>query len=169
MGILTTLFTHMHFGKQPYKVVHVTTVPQLLEHWGFIRAGWQELALANKARTGLTESECLTMMLRVLTLGPDDGLLVIFTSQNDKPLGYMAVMNDSETPERRTALIYLGYSTGKYLNAPVVATEYVEQWAKDRGFSELHAQSRRLSGAAMRLFRKKLGFEPMAVVFSKKL
>lgn len=157
------------FGKQAYKAVHITNVEQLIAAWPFFLQGWQELCSPEKGRADLNESEFLTMLLRILDMGPKDGLLVVFTSEHDKPLGYMVVMNDSETPQRRTALIYLGYSNGKYLQAPVVATEYVEKWARANNFTELHAQSRRLSGAAMRLFRKKLGFQPMAVVFSKPL
>lgn len=157
------------FGRQPYNVIHLTNVQQVIAAWPFLVNGWRELCSPEKGRSDLSEGEFLTMLLRIQGMGPNDGLIALFTSKNDKPLGYMVVMNDSETPHRRTALIYLGYSNGLYTQAPIVATEYVERWAKERGFTELHAQSRRLSGAAMRLFRKKLGFQPMAVVFSKTL
>lgn len=157
------------FGKQQLKSVVITDVPTLLQWWPLFLEGWQDLCGPFKGRVDLTASEFLTMLLRIIGLGDDDGLVVVFLSQNDKPLGFMAAMNDSETPERRTALIYAGYSNSKYAYAAIDATEFVQKWAKARGFTELHAQSRRLSGAAMRLFRKKLGFQPMAVVFSKLL
>lgn len=158
------------FGKQQQmKAVVVQDVPTLLHWWPLFLEGWTELCSPVKGRGDLTASEFLTMLLRVLSLGPNDGLVAVFVSQNDKPLGFAVVMNDSETPERRTALIYAGYSNSKYAHAAVEETEFVQKWAKARGFTELHAQSRRLSGAAMRWFRKKLGFQPMAVMFSKPL
>lgn len=169
MVTLTTFQMQTLFGRQQLKSVVIEDVTALLDWWPLFLEGWRDICAPFKGRVDLTASEFLTMLLRVVGMGKTDGLVVVFMSQKDKPLGFMVAMNDSETPERRTALIYAGYSNSKYAYAAVDATEYVQKWAKAQGFTELHAQSRRLSGAAMRLFRKKLGFQPMAVVFSKLL
>ena len=170
MDTVTTLQTPMQQGSvQPYKAVHVLNTIELLRWWPFLREGFLAVSDMKRGAVDLTLDDFFGKMLQVLGACPDDALIVIFTSKKDKPLGYMVVENDSEVPSKRTALIYAGYSTGKYTNAPIVATAYVEHWARQHEFSELHVQSRRFSGAAMRLFRGKLAFVPKAVLLSKDL
>lgn len=157
------------FGKAPYKTVVLSSATALLKWWPFLRQGWKELCEPRQGNVALTVDEFLTMLLRIVSMGDEDGAVVLFTTLQDKPLGFVAVMNDSETPAKRTALIYLGYSTGRYSQAPAVAVNFVEKWAKARRYTELHVQSRRLSGASMRLFRHRMGFQPVAALFSKPL
>ena len=64
---------------------------------------------------------------------------------------------------------YTGYSTGRCQAATTAAWMYLHSWAKDRGFMKLRAQSRRLNGAAMRWFKRKLGFRPTALMFEKEI
>ena len=156
-------------GKPQYRVEHVVDVPGLIRWWAFFVAGWQDLCSPVKGRGDLTLDEFLSVLLRVVSIQPRDGLLAVIASKNEKPLAFCVVMEDSETPRRRTALIYAGYSNEKDKAVILPTFEYVETWAKANGFVELHAQTNRFSGAAMRWFRKKLRFTPKAVLFSKAL
>jgi hypothetical protein len=135
----------------------------------FLQQGWEGLKSPTGGRGDISWDIFLKVLLRVASQ-PADGMVVLYTSKNMKPLGFMVVMDNTELfGEERKALIYAGYSNGKYAHAAKDGMDFVEQWARAHNFVALEAHTRRINGSAMRLFRKKLGFHPLSLVFKKEL
>jgi hypothetical protein len=151
-------------------VPHILSTANLLQWMSFLYEAWLGLHNPQGGRGTMSWDEFLKVCLHIINLGPERGIVVVFTSKNDKPLGLMVVMDNTElfSPER-TALIYAGYSNGKYEHAAVDGTSYVEDWARAHGYKELHAQTRRLNGSAKKLFERKLGFTESSWLFKKTL
>lgn len=149
-----------------YLVQQLDSVQDVLTHAEFIYEGW--VALKDLARADVGWEDYLQ---RILAIGARlyVGAVFVFKSKNGKPLGYTVLQEDSESKTWPTMLIYAGYSNGKEPRGGPVAMEFVCKWSAARGYAAIHAQSRRINGAAMRYFRKKLGFKPLSVVFSKDL
>lgn len=152
---------------QPYKVVNVKGADDFVRWAPFLYEGWQVLCDPTGARCDVSWEAYSKVLLRVACMDETEGAIFIYLSKNDKPLGYTVVIDDTEVGAARTALIYAGYSNGKYAGATRESLSFVETWARKQGFTQLRAQSRRLSGAAMRLFRKRMGFKPHALIFTK--
>jgi len=158
----------MTFNAQPYKVKKLSAY-EVIEWWPFFQEGVEALRDPRRARSDLSDKEWLNQLVHIALQPSSRGCVMLFTSKNDKPLGFMAVIEDSETIELKTALIYAGYSNEKYENAPVTGLAEVEKWARENGYSRLHLQTRRMNGASVKFFEKKLGFSPLCVVYEKEL
>lgn len=159
----------MQIGKQEYKVKHLTNVEDVIRWGEFLHEGWEAFRKPDKARCDIAFSDFMRQVFHIACGPPTFGFVAVYTSKNDKPLGFTVVLDDSEGWEKRTATILYAYSNGKYAAASTAAVEYIEKWARQRGFAALHTQGRRLNGAAMRFYRKKLGFQPVSIVFQKEL
>lgn len=131
----------------------------------FLREGFEQLQDGLK----LTWDDFLSELLRIARVGLDTAITAIFTSKNGKPLGYIILMDETLGSIERTAHIYAAYSNGLYRGIADEAIRFAEEWATKRGFDKLQASSRRMSGAAMKLFKKRLKFRPVYVVFEKGL
>jgi hypothetical protein len=157
------------FERQLYFIRPLLEVQALLDESALIHEGWQVLCNPTGARGDVPWDEYLKRLMRVVDNGPKWGVVLIFESKNQKPLGYTVLQDDTQFPQKRTLLIYAAYSNNKDPHISRAAMAYHEMWARRMGYVELHAQSRRLNGAAMRLFRRRLGFTPACVVFTKTL
>lgn len=136
----------------------------------FFREGWENIVKPECARDIATYESFMKMLFHVASLPEDEGAVVLFTSKNLKPLGFYILCDNTERfAEKRSLLIYAGYSNGKYAGAARESIEYIERWAKEHGYSDLQAHTRRMTGAAVRLYERKLGFEMMSWVFRKNI
>jgi hypothetical protein len=162
------MLVNVGIGGQPFLVRHLRTVEEILEASEFLHEGYLSLCDPARARLFVSWEEYFQRVMHT-AISPAAGTVVLFSSKNDKSLGYMVLIEDSESRHRRTVMIYAGYSNGRFAAASEASMAYVQRWAKAQGFVELHANSYRINGAAMRLFRKKLGFTPLSVVFKKDL
>ena len=152
---------------QPFLVEHLENVDDVIENAPFLNEGWRALSDPTVARCDVEWSGFMQIVIRAAC--EPGGTVVMFKSKNRKPLGYMVLLDDSESPTKRGLFIYFGFSNGKYEGAPEASMDYVKSWAKDHGYMFLTAQTRRINGASMRLFKRKLGFKPKAMVFETKL
>ena len=160
----------VHTGRgQPFVVHHLQNVEDVIENARLLGEGWKSLSDSTSARCDVSWIDFLNRVMRIAIAGDEFGAVMVFKSKNEKPLGFMVIFDDSEGKDRRSAFIYAGYSNGKYADAPVASMTYVQDWARQHGFTALRTQTRRINGAAMRLFRKKLGFRPLAMIFEKTL
>jgi len=117
----------------------------------------------------MTWDDFLGLVLRLVKSGLKESVVAVFFSKNGKPLGFVIVVDESYSSLEKVAHVFAGYSNGKYVGAANEAIVFAEEWAKQNGFSVLQASSRRMNGAAMRLFKQKLQFRPAFVVFEKGL
>lgn len=152
---------------QPFIVEHLTSVDDVIDNAPFLNEGWRALSNPMVARCDVGWDGFMRVVMQAACTNA--GTVVVFKSKNHKPLGYMVLVDDSESEKVRSLFIYFGFSNGKYEGAPEASIEYVKSWAKQQGYVRLGAQTRRINGASMRLFKKKLGFRPKAMVFETTL
>lgn len=150
---------------QPFVVEHLQGVDDVIANVELINEGWAALRDPSVARVDETWDDFFKVVLRCACALEGVATVVLYKSKNLKPLGYMVLLDDSDSSDRHSLFIYWGYSNGKYLGAPEAGLQYVKHWAAQHGYKTVRAQSRRINGAAMRLFRKKLGFKPLAMIF----
>lgn len=155
--------------RQPLHVIYINTIESLLKHIDFIAEGWKELRKPYGAGLCITFEDYMKVLFRVASGPREGGCIILYTSKNDKPLGYVVVFDDTETGGPRSCIIYAGYSNGRYVGASEEAIEVVNKWAKQFGYKEIHAQSRRIGGASSRIFRRKLGMRALCIVYSKEV
>jgi len=153
---------------QDIKVKYINTAVGVLDNWAFLYEGWLTLGDSIGARFYISCEDYLKTLMRLVERPATEGTIIMYSSKNDKPLGYTVLMNNSET-SLRTCLIYVGYSNGKCPSAAQTSMAVVERWAKANGYKEIHAQSQRMNGAAQRLFERKLGFHPASIIYKKEL
>lgn len=149
--------------RQPYLLCPVRDMDDLCEVAEFVKEGFGEL----EELLGITWEDFTDQIIK--TIKSTRGLLAVFFSKNHKPLGFVMVVDDSVGSLEQTALIYAAYSNGRYAGAANEAVTFAEEWATKQGFTKLRAVSRRMNGAALKLFKKRLGFRPAYIVFEKGL
>ena len=154
---------------QQVTVEHISTLEHLLECKDFLYEGWGKLQEKSVGNGNVTWDEFMQLVVAVALSPEAEGTVLVMRSKNEKPLLFMVAYNDSVTSREHCLFIYAGYSTGRCQAATTAAWMYLHSWAKDRGFMKLRAQSRRLNGAAMRWFKRKLGFRPTALMFEKEI
>jgi hypothetical protein len=152
---------------QPFLVEHLDCIEDVIENAEFLNEGWRALSDPSGARCDMDWNGFMHIVMQATCTGI--GTVVMFKSKNRKPLGYMVLLDDTEAKDSPGLFIYFGFSNGKYEGAPEASIDYVKTWAKGKGFKYLRAQTRRINGASMRLFKKKLGFKPKAMVFETTL
>lgn len=146
------------------------SVQGIIDNIEFFKEGWTMITRPECARDVFSWDGFLKTLLHVASLDECNGAVILFTSCNDKPLGFYVLCDNTEIfSDHRTVLIFAGYSNGKYEQAPLASIDFVEKWARDRGFKEIHAHTRRMTGAAARLYERKLGFTRLSWAFKKEL
>jgi len=160
----TMLYRQGRGDRQPYKLHLLTSLDEFMEHVSFIREGFDTL----EELVRVSWDDFAGQVLQVVS-GKMEAVFAVFLSKNDKPLGFVMVVDDTAGSIEKVALIYAAYSNGKYVGAADEAVHYAEEWATAKGFDKLRASSRRMNGAAMKLFKKKLQFKPAFIVFEKGL
>jgi hypothetical protein len=155
--------------KQPLRVEIPETLDDLLSHKEFLKEGWEKLWKPDEDEYFVRFDDFMVRVTNV-TLGPRrEGALFVFTSKNKKPLAFIFAEDSSESSHYSTLLIYAAYSNSKFKGIASLSVNFVARWAKLNGYRELKALSRRMSGSAMRLFRRYLNFKPQSIVFHRDL
>lgn len=122
------------------------------------------------ARGDIRPERFFQMLLDVMSRGDEQGVIAVLQSKNRVVLGYTVIIDGTDICSFcRVAVGYVLYSNGKCPTAGVDMTVLAERWARMYGYNEMHGISRRINGAAMRLFEKKLGFSRYYVAFRKQL
>lgn len=164
----SVLVHNTSFG-QPFYVHTPRCVDDVLRFRDLLVEGWHSLAERFDDRSDFNDQSFILRCLDAALCRDNSRQLFVFTSKNNKPLGFILAEDGSEGAERTTLFIYAAYSNGKFMNAPSAGIGFVEKWARLAGYSKIRLLSRRLNGSAMRLFRRKLGLKPVGVLFEKTL
>ena len=141
----------------------------VIDDWAFFIEGLGEMLVPQAAKGAVTEETYLKLILEVVRRGFGFGWVSKITDCNGRNLGYAVVFDNTEPFCAKSAMGYAMYSNKL---CPTTSRELVfhaERWATANGFKQLHACSRRFSGAAFRLFEGHWGFRRACVVFSKDL
>jgi hypothetical protein len=154
---------------QTVSIEQLVTIDKLLEYKDFLYEGWQQLNKIVSNGEVASWEEFMHVALQIVCSNPDLGSVLVMYSKNRKPLAFSLAYDDSVTEHDRSLFIYAFYASSKCISARATGWEYVQMWAKKRGYTKIRAQSRRLNGAAMRWFKRKLGFRPIAIMFEKEI
>lgn len=150
------------------KTIELEGCDAVLKYWPFLLDGLKELNETVKDKQVSTDA-----FLRVhldIAVGKLYGKLLLFTSKNDKPLGFIsAYENTSNYSPERVLWVYAIYSNGKKEGVPKILFSKLEEWARSYGFTEMQTQSGRTSGVSIRWCRAQFGLSLSKMFFSKKL
>lgn len=149
------------------KVYVLDSVEKIIEHLAFISDGWEAFKKP-PLNCNIPLNAYFQLVFRVAHGNPDNNLLILLTSKNDKPLGYSIVFNDSQLGLPKSCIWFYYYSNGKCNTVAIESSNFIEAWARKRGYKEIHSQSFRMSGAAIRGF-KRVGMKPFSMVFKRNL
>ena len=164
--------TWSNYSSQGNKIVTVSGFRDLLEKWEFLLQGF--LAVQANCHENLPDIDADQFFRTLIRVSEDPtlGTILLLTSKNDKPLGYIVLIDVTELYESKVCNIFIAYSNGK---CPSTITELRHEgaiWAKSHGFSRCRAVSfrvtplpARISGAVRRYFSKTLGLRVRCVVF----
>ena len=154
------------FERQLYFMVKLQGIEQVLKHSEFLHESWVSLCDPEGARGDVDWTTYLQKIIHFATAPDSCGVTFLVQSKNQKNIGAFVLQEDTDSSNKKTIAVYSGFSNEKDAMLPRAAWAFMRQYSKQMGFVEMHAQSRRLSGAAMRFFRQKLGMKPVAMVFS---
>lgn len=150
-------------------VVEVDSMEKVIKHWPFLEQG--RLALNNPMGAGCTiDYEYFTQILfDNINRKRGYGVTAILTSKNGSYLGYFIARMNYEPGCPPGLVVHFGYCNGKCKTTSRELLVYCEKWAKRHKYVELIACTRRFSGASLRLFERKWGFQRDLIVFRKPL
>lgn len=151
------------------KVQCISDLEEFLYWWPFLLEGLGILNSPNGGNGNIPETRFFKILLQVISGRHSEGTVMLLTSKNDKPLAYVVLCNNTQPFAERTALCFVIYSNNKCAHAVKELHRAVNAWCVTHHYVRLYAASKRISGAAVRLFEKKWGFRQESIVFSKKV
>jgi hypothetical protein len=150
------------------KVKVLTTVDEILEHWSFFYEAMVALNDPSKARANYTPEEFFNMLVKCTQLGRE-GLVLVLTSKNGKPLGCGCAFTGTDFCGETCFFVWAAYTTGRCTTALQELMSYAEDYARHIGHKNFRMSTPRINGAAFRLFEDKLGFRRDYITFKKSL
>ena len=160
----------MNFDGQSFVVRELTTVKEIFEHWEFFLEGLSELNKLPRESDRLTpESLLKTVLFAADATARGNGLVLLVTSSNGKPLFWGVGLNNTAMFKSPTFVVFAVYSNKKAKGVVTFAMEYLEKWAKAKGYSQLQAFTPSFNGSRIRLFEDVWKFRRSAVLFTKDL
>ena len=148
-------------------IVLVKTLADVEKWWPFFEESVDVLNDLSGARADITKAELFDIVLRTINGRDEEGQVAVLCSKNEKPLAYGITCDCTEVFGPKTWLILVAYTNGKQASSLVELLAFCEKQARSFGYKRLQAHSRRITGAAMRLFEKKWGFERHSIAFTK--
>lgn len=149
--------------------VRVNQLEQFLELWPFLLEGLEPLNASCGGRREIAKETYFKILLQAALGRPDLSLLGLMVDDTGKPLCYGVVLENTPMYAPKTLLCYAVYSNGNNHLAVRKMLRQAEKWAKQHGYVEIQAASRRFSGAVTRLFERQWEFEKDCIVFRKRI
>lgn len=148
------------------KLVRLHSAYDIAQFWTFIKEA--QVGLMRKARAKWDEEKFFNMLTRV-TLKGDDGLVLMLTSKNDKPLGVGCAFVAEDFDGNECFYVWATYSNGKCHTCLSELLDACKQYARGIGQKVIKMASPRINGGARRLFCDELGFTRESIVYSIQL
>ena len=164
--------TWNNYSSTGNKIVVVEGFKNLLDYWNFLLEGF--LAVQSNCRENLPDLSVDQYFKNLTRVSSDAnyGVILLLTSKNNKPLGFIVLTDVTEPYEDKVFNIFIAYSNGKCPSTIAELRYEGLEWAKKRGFKKARATSfrisplpARISGAVRRYFAKTLGLRVRCVVF----
>jgi hypothetical protein len=145
------------------KIVRLFSAIDLARHWPFIQESRE--GLVKKARARWSEEEYFNMLTRVTNMGVD-GLVLLLTSKNDKPLGIGCAFVGVDFDGNECFYVWATYSNGKCHTCLSELLNACKEYARSIGQKVIKMASPRINGAAKQLFCDTLGFRREAIIYT---
>ena len=160
----------MNFDGQAFRVLELTTVEAIFANWPFFLEGLEELNKLPREQDKLTPETLLKTVLHAAEgTAQGNGLVLLVTSSTGKPLFWGVGLNNTALFKKSSFVVFAVYSNKKAKGVVTFAMEYLERWAKARGYSQLQAFTPSFNGSRFRLFEDVWKFRRAAVLFIKDL
>lgn len=165
----------MNFNSPANKLLRVESYAKLVHYWDFFLEGLT--AVRNDSQDnmpGVGNEEFFKTLISLAT-GERNGTILLLTSKNGKPLGYMVLIDVTLPYGEKTINCYLAYTNRKCPSTMQELRFEGERWSRENGFKRLQAISYRvkpmprLSGAIRRYFNRTLGLRERCVVFEAEI
>jgi hypothetical protein len=154
---------------QQFKYLYLTKIQEVFTHWPFFLEGLGQLNTLVGCMDPITEEVLLKTLLHAVDRYPRDGLVVVVTSKNDKPLLWGVALNNTALFKPRSCVVYAVYSNNKAAGVVSSAIQCLEQWARENEYVNIQAFSPSFNGSRIRLFERSWKFRRAAIMFTKKL
>lgn len=162
-------------SSQGNRVVIVDDYQTFLSNWPFFLEGIQAVRDDSPENMpGVTNDEFFRALVRVACTN-DGGVILLLTSRNGKPLGFLVLIDITYHNQPKTVNCYIAYTNRKCPSTIYELKFEAEKWARFNQYKKLQAISYRLkptpglSGAIRRYFNKTLGLREKCVVFEATL
>lgn len=153
---------------QDFQLEYVESLEHLIKVWPFFLSGLDELNATVK-RNPVSVDEFFLTHVDIVT-GQRDGVVLKVNSKNGKPLAYITGYDATgKFRKERSLLTYAIYSNRKATYASRYAAQEFEKWARERGYSWLHAYTGRTNGSTIQWVKRFHGFELDKLFFVKKI
>jgi hypothetical protein len=152
------------------KCVEVKSVDSLLKYWPFLQEGLRSLNKIATTVAPVSKETLFQICVDVATNHDLGRLVIVLDASTQEPVAYNIVIdNTNKYYKTPTLLVYAIYSNGKRPSASRFGLKHSEKWAKEQGYTEMHGYSQRITGAAVRLFETKFGYNKHSLFLTKKL
>lgn len=155
---------------ESFRIRKLTKVTDVLDRWPLFLQGLEALNKITRCDKQISNDTFLRVLLDTAIMPDDEGGVWVFSSKNDKPLFFCVYFNNTNKYQKgKTLLAYAAYSTEKSKTVVRYSLAFVEDWARERGYTEIQAFSPRFNGAGFYWFEKVLKFRRFLVHFTKAL
>lgn len=151
------------------QIIRLRTVEDFLKYSSFFMEGFEVLSSKPEIKLLETSTQFTQTVLEACCSGEHTGYVNLLLSSKEEPLAFMVTTNTTMRFRPRTAFVYCVYSNNKCLTAPVDLFASVLKWAKNEGYEEIQAASRRITGAHKRWVKTKFNLEPHAIIYRRVL
>ena len=147
----------------------INTFELFTEYWPFLLDGLKVLrATIGGNQPDLTSEEFFKMLL-MMALEKERGVILLLESKNGKPLGYIAIHDITGYFAAKRVNVYAIYSNSKCASTLSELNIAGRKWGKTNGYKYVQAASFRFTGAAQRLFERKLGLKQRFIVYESEV
>ncbi|MBX7157213.1 MAG: hypothetical protein K1X66_02335 [Verrucomicrobiae bacterium] len=149
------------------RIIRLNSLQGVLDYWPFFREGLEALRDPQKANLNDTEEEFFRILMHCVSKPASETLCLVVVSKKGYPLAFgvsFAVMPFWKN--EKFLWLYAAYSNGKNDRAVQDMYEYCMKWSRENKFKEVQTCTGRVTGAALKWFRKK-GFRLKHYSFSQ--
>jgi hypothetical protein len=145
-------------------VKRLANVFDIVEHWDFLKEAMEGL---NKKARATYEPESFFYMLSKVASKGTDGLVVVLTSKNDKPLGFGCAFVATDFHGDDCFYVWAAFSTGKCRTTLTELQQACEDYARAIGQRVVKTATPRINHGADRLFCDILGYRREFTTYRK--
>ncbi len=153
-----------------FRMVDVRSIDTLMKYWSFIKEGLgslNKISASSSVDVNILFKVCVDIVCADSKLGK---VAIVLDKNNGEPLSYtISFENTCSYSTCRSLMVYAIYSNRKSRTATRWGLNWVADWAKKEGYKEMHGESPRVTGAAVRLFENIFGFRKHSLFLKRSL